>query len=341
MNLPRPFNSQAGFSLIEIAIVLGILALLLTLFTGMSTNLISQHRRELTRTRLANIDMALTLFVSQYKRLPCPADGKLVSSDPSAGKENPLPAPPASQPANCTPASTNNQKDGVVPWVALGLTASDIEDGWGGRFTYRVGPDLVMNNAMDFSSCDPAGGNPANAVPPPPVLPPPPPNCYPVGLPATGCNAGNLPIAFQYCTSPNIALTGAPGKGLVVEDVAGNVIMDPCLNRATSPPALVSTGAAYMLISHGADGGGAYNGLGIKQDSNTVAGTMEEKNFPYHQYLPSGACPATSFLVDDVYNGGYNAGAGVPDPTYHFDDMVSRPNILTVATRAQLGPRSH
>ena len=336
MNFSRPFNTQAGFSLIEIAIVLGILGLLLTLFAGMSTNLISQHRRELTRTRLANIDTALTLFVSQYKRLPCPADGKLASSDPNAGKENPLPAPPASQPANCTPGtSTNNQQDGVVPWVALGLTASDIQDGWEGRFTYRVGPDLVVDYAMDFSSCDPAGTNLTVYTPPPPP-PSQPQYCKPTGPSATDCNAAYL----NNCTPPNTALTGFPKKGLVVEDVAGNVIMDPCLNRATG--AAVSTGAAYVVISHGADGGGAYNGLGIKQDSSTAAGTMEEKNFPYHQYLPSGACPVpTSFLVDDGYNGGYNVGAGVPDPTYHFDDLLSRPNILTVATRAQLGPRSH
>jgi prepilin-type N-terminal cleavage/methylation domain-containing protein len=331
MNFSRPFNSQEGFSLIEIAIVLGILALLLTLFTGMSTNLISQHRRELTRTRLANIDTALTLFVSQYKRLPCPADGKLASSDPNAGQENPPPpALPASQPSNC---GANNQKDGVVPWRALGLTASDIEDGWGGRFTYRVGPDLVVNNAMDFSSCDPAGGGPANAVPPPIGLLS---YCNPAGVvllpPPANCNAATFPA---NCTPPNTALAGAAGKGLVVETVAGTVIMDPRANP--------STGAAYVVISHGADGGGAYNGQGVVQGSGTAAGTKEAMNFPNRTYTLPPPLPTapTSFLVDDVYNGGYNVGAGVPDPTYHFDDMVSRPNILTVATRAQLGPRSH
>ena len=86
MKLSRQFNSHAGFSLIEIAIVLGILALLLALFAGMSTNLINQHRRELTRTRLANIDTALTLFVLQYKRLPCPADGTQASTTLGAQK---------------------------------------------------------------------------------------------------------------------------------------------------------------------------------------------------------------------------------------------------------------
>ena len=333
MNLSRQFNTQAGFSLIEIAIVLGILALLLSLFAGMSTNLISQHRRELTRTRLANIDTALTLFVSQYKRLPCPADGKLPPSDPAAGKEFPQPIA-----QNCSP---NNQKHGVVPWVALGLTASDIEDGWGGRFTYRVGPDLVLDNAMDFSSCDPAGGSSVPTITPPPVGS----YCTPARTPVCGsspspcapstpnCELGTL---STQCTPPKIALAGAVGKGLLVEDAAGNVIMDP---RVTP-----STGAAYVVISHGAEGGGAYSDQGIVQGSSTVAGTMEAMNFPNREFqylplvpcLPPPACPppppSTSFLVDGAYNATVAA---------HFDDFVSRPNILTVATRAQLAPRTH
>lgn len=314
MNLPRPFNPQAGFSLIEIAIVLGILGLLLSLFAGMSTNLISQHRRELTRTRLANIDTALTLFVSQYKRLPCPADGTQDSANALAGLENAVTGPPRT--------CTSNQRNGVLPWRAVGLAASDIEDGWGGRFTYRVGPELVVDNAMDFSSCDPAGTNIT-------IFTSPASYCNPI------CSAATFPAGV--CTPPNTALAGAAGKGLVVENVAGTVIMDPRANPSTP-----STGAAYVVISHGADGGGAYSGQGVAQGSSTAAGTMEAMNFPNLTYTLPPALPAapTSFMVDDVYNVGVN-NVGLPDPTLHFDDMVSRPNILTVATRAQLGPRSH
>jgi prepilin-type N-terminal cleavage/methylation domain-containing protein len=315
MNPPRPFKPQTGFSLIEIAIVLGILGLLFALFAGVSANQISQHRRELTRNRLANIDLALTLFVSQYKRLPCPADGKLASSAANAGQENPLPAPPASQPANCTPGTgTNNQQDGVVPWAALGLTASDIEDGWGGRFTYRVGPDLVVDGAMDFSSCDTTGTKPTVFITPAPY-------CNPAGTLPSNCNSATYP---GNCTPLNTALTGAPGKGLLVKN--NNIAPAPpivIMNPSGSP----SNGAAYVVISHGAEGGGAYGGQGVMQLSGTLPGAGESNNFANLAY----ATPA-SFLVDDVYN------ATAAD---HFDDLVSRPNILTLATKAQLGPRSH
>ena len=300
-------SGQNGFSLIEIAIVLIVLALLFALFAGMSTNLISQHRRELTRTRLANIDAALALFVSQYKRLPCPADGTLDSVNATAGLENAVTGPPRT--------CVNNQQDGVVPWSALGLASGDIEDGWGGRFTYRVGPELVVSNAMDFSSCDPAGTNLTVFFSPTPY-------CKPAGALATDCNGANL----SNCTPPNTALAGAAGKGLVVENVAGTILMDP---RVTP-----STGAAYVVISHGADGGGAYSGQGVAQVSGTAPGTMEAMNFANRTYNLPPVSPAapTSFLVDDAFNGTVAS---------HFDDFVSRPNILTVATKAQLGPRAH
>jgi len=40
-----------------------------------------------------------------------------------------------------------------------------------------------------------------------------------------------------------------------------------------------------------------------------------------------------AYYVDDFQQ--YQSGAG------HFDDFVVRPTILTLAARAQLGPRAH
>jgi prepilin-type N-terminal cleavage/methylation domain-containing protein len=302
--------SQRGFTLFEIVIVIAVIGLLSTMLVGMTASLLNQQRMQLTRGRLAAIDIALTLYVSQYKRLPCPADGRIDSTAAGAGVEN----------ANVVTPRTcaGNQQYGIVPWGALGLGAADIEDGWGGRFTYRVGPDLVVDNAMDFSNCDPAGTGPAPGVNPP--------YCTPAGTGALSCNSSNL----GSCTSPNAALASAPGKGLVVETVAGgNPIMDP--RGTTLSP--ISTGAAYVVISHAQEGGGAYNGQGVLQSSSVAAGTQEALNFANLPYTVPGALPAapTSFLVDDSYNG---AGAT------HFDDLVSRPNVLTVAVKAQLGPRT-
>ncbi len=298
-----------GFTLVEIAVVIVVLGLLLTMLVGMSASLLSQQRIQTTRTRLANIDAALTLYVSQYKRLPCPADGTLASSNPASGVENAI----AGTPRTCVA----NQQYGVVPWTALGLAAGDAVDGWGTRFTYRVGPDLVADNAMDFSSCDPAGGDTTVLTTAP--------YCTTAGTGTTQCNTANL---STHCTAPSTALTPdtPSGKGLVVENLAGTVVMDP----AATP----STGAAYVVISHGAEGGGGYGPDGTLQSSSVTFGTGEAKNFANLAYTPPsgpGATP-TSYLVDDVYNG---------PGTTHFDDLLSRPNVLTVAIRANMGPRSH
>jgi hypothetical protein len=91
------------------------------------------------------------------------------------------------------------------------------------------------------------------------------------------------------------------------------------------PAAGPSTGAAYIVISHGENGEGAYNNEGIVQASTTSSGTEEAKN--------AANLALQAYYVDDFPS--YPAGAG------HFDDFVLRPSILTVATKAQLGPRAH
>ena len=90
-----------------------------------------------------------------------------------------------------------------------------------------------------------------------------------------------------------------------------------------------------MLISHGPEGGGAYSSDGTLISSTVSPGTMEAKNFANIAYAPPSALPAAPawFLVDDVINGTAS--------TAHFDDIVSRPGILALVTKAQLGPRSH
>lgn len=303
---------QAGFTLVEIAMVIVVLGLLLTVLLGISASLISQQRIQTTRTRLASIDTALALFVSVNKRLPCPADGRLSAA--AGGAENATTGPPRT--------CNGNQQHGVVPWGALGLTASDVEDGWGSRFTYRAGPSLVLDNGMDFTSCDPAGGNVTTINTSPPW-------CMTAGPGPTECNGGSL---STNCNPPAIGLRSAVNKGLVVKNAAGTVMMDPRGSAGTCA-AEVSTGAAYVVISHGAEGGGGYSSEGALVTSTVAAGTMEAMNFANLAYTaPVCSVAPTSFLVDDTLNA---VGAT------HFDDSVSRPNILTVVNRAQLGPRAH
>jgi hypothetical protein len=84
-------------------------------------------------------------------------------------------------------------------------------------------------------------------------------------------------------------------------------------------------GAAYIVISHGETGGGAYLGSGQLATSTSADGLEEAKNYANLVLQP--------YYVDDSISDA--AGAT------HFDDMVSRPAVLAVITKAALGPRSH
>src|SRR5436190_23108631 len=81
-------HNSTGFTLIELIVVIAVLGLLITILTGMTASLITQQRLATTRAKIANIDSALVVYVSQYKRLPCPADGTLESTNAAAGLEN-------------------------------------------------------------------------------------------------------------------------------------------------------------------------------------------------------------------------------------------------------------
>jgi prepilin-type N-terminal cleavage/methylation domain-containing protein len=311
-----------GFTLVELAVVIAVLGVLFTILIGITRSVVIQQRYALTRARMANVDNALLAYVSQYRRLPCPADGSKASNAANAGAEVVT--------GTGTARDCGTQQNGVVAWAALGLSAADIEDGWGGRLTYRVGPDLAKDGAMDFTSCDPAGSLTTTINTTAPV----PPWCIIAGPSPTQCNTGTI---TTLCTTPAVALTGSSAKGLVVENVAGAILADP-RGSATAPPAPnpnQSFGAAYVLISHGAEGGGAFSSEGKLLASPVAAGTKEALNFANAAYVQPAALPAapSAFLVDDVLNG--NATAA------HFDDLVSRPGILALAMKAQLGPRGH
>jgi prepilin-type N-terminal cleavage/methylation domain-containing protein len=143
--------SQNGFTLIEMAIVLMIVALLLG---GMLVPLSAQmDQRNVSDTQktLSDIKEAIMGYALANGRLPCPAKAdRITASDSQAGT------------VDCSQAA------GVVPWATLGTVETDA---WGRRFTYIPSASFSTANftfasaATLFVKNSAGGTNIATSVP--------------------------------------------------------------------------------------------------------------------------------------------------------------------------------
>lgn len=296
-------RKSLGFSLVEIAIVLLILGFVLTIGLQATGAYLSQERRKVSLARVAGVDAALANYVAVQGRLPCPADGSLATGVALAGVEA-----RTALTGVCTAMNT-----GVVPWVTLGLTEAEALDGWNTRLSYRTVSALAVppaavnlgftsNRALDATGCDPGGG----AALAPVVF---------GGQSVQTCAAGCTLAALAACTSPaNFVI----GRGLSVRDnvaPAGTQLMNPA----------GGTGAAYVLISHGENRGGGFDAAGTLQVGSPANGALEGPNVN-NQALPA-----------DFIDAPFNDSTGAA----RFDDIVSRPTLMTLLVKAGLAPRAH
>lgn len=144
-------RKNSGFSLIEMAMVLMIIALLLGGLLPVIATQREQQRNAETRQQLAEIREAILGFAVVNNRLPCPAQATLATDAEKAGKE-------ARKGTSCgcqtSSGSTKKIADasgtnvacsdtsivGVIPWATLGISETDA---WGRRFSYQVTSDFA------------------------------------------------------------------------------------------------------------------------------------------------------------------------------------------------------
>lgn len=115
MNNQLAPKAIAGFTLVELAMVLLIVAFLVGGLMMPLTAQIDSRNMSDTRRALSEIREALLGFATIHRRLPCPADKAITDpSDPKYGQEE----------------CTKTTEEGWLPWKTLGL--SEI-DPWGQR----------------------------------------------------------------------------------------------------------------------------------------------------------------------------------------------------------------
>lgn len=129
-------RSQSGFSLIELAFVIIIIALLLGAILVPLNAQLDQNRTAENKTRMTIAREALLAFAAANGRLPCPDDPATTGTGQTGLEELTGGGPTVGQ---CT------AWDGLLPGATLGLTNLDSQgsylDGWGtaqNRMRYAV-----------------------------------------------------------------------------------------------------------------------------------------------------------------------------------------------------------
>lgn len=125
MNLHR--RRACGFSLVEMAVVTAILALLIGSFAMRFSIQMDVQKEKETRKRLETIQTALIGYAVLNSFLPCPD-----TDDPPNG----------SGIDDCGP-TTAIDAEGGVPWKDLGLSEAEVLDAWASRVRYRVDKDYT------------------------------------------------------------------------------------------------------------------------------------------------------------------------------------------------------
>jgi len=146
-----------GFSLVEMALVILIVSLLLGGIVTYLNAQLTQARITSTNNKEQAIKAALISFIAKNGRLPCPAIATLAVGQPNEGVEAPTGASNTpcvgtigsgysanvftilDQPYSTTfPSPSLVVSTGEVPWSSLGLTHEAALDAYADRFTYQV-----------------------------------------------------------------------------------------------------------------------------------------------------------------------------------------------------------
>jgi len=305
-------SRSRGFSLVELAVALAIIALLLAgALIPLSTQIDVRNSAD-TQRSMESIREAIIGFAQANGRLPCPADGSVPAGAAGAGTEQVSGNSCAAvNSASCT-AVNGAVPCSVVPWATLGVPETDS---WGRRFTYRVSPafaDAVVLTTWNtrLNAYSPPAGNLAQTVSSP-------------TSPANQAPTCDLTVApssssFALCTLGDIAVFTRGG--------------------ATTTAAPLGTALPAVIVSHGKNGFGAWQPNGTRLNPIPTGNDEAANSNGNTTATPSGGysswtfysrtrAPAATGCVDPAP--GFTNAA----PSCEFDDIVVMISSSALITR--------
>ena len=131
--MKKPANRSRGFTLVEIAVVMVLIGIVMTMGLKMVVSTLENASFSETKSKQERIKLALLGYLRTNGRLPCP-DNSVGDTTVATGIET----------SPCNTAAADGY--GVVPWQTLGISRDSVIDGWGNYFTYRVANGMTLKN---------------------------------------------------------------------------------------------------------------------------------------------------------------------------------------------------
>ncbi len=220
INLDRS-PARHGFSLLEMSVVIGIIALVIGFGMSLGTNAVKSAERVSTQERLTTIKAALEEYVKANGYLPCPFDRMLTpANDPDTfGMEARAGIACTVPPLSTSLIDTGGMYIGGLPVRNLGLPDSYAADAWDNKFLYAV-TQAHVSSATSYIR-----------------------------------NEGQVPLITGDASVVSHPLTTSLDRHHLTTPTSGDI------SPATDPLSLALPyygGASYVVLSHGPDGRGAY-----------------------------------------------------------------------------------
>lgn len=271
MSLTKVKKSQSGFTLLEMAISIVIFGFILSMGLVMMTNYARVGKERAALNTFEVVADAISLYAQSNYRIPCPSTSNVASAN--FGRDT--------IGDDCTGNTV-----GIIPFRTLGLSEEYIRDGFGRFITYAVSPAATLDSQRVDWNTIPIGNWCMTS-----------PNWFQdtdgdltsddfINIPKAGFCCGNL----QGAIATDIQVLGQDGLSVFpnrqVPNFGGSAPEYMTAAAVTPPaaPALAGTFPpsyiAYVLVSHGENGNGAYTETGGRAPDGTAA---ETENNPANQ----------------------------------------------------------